>query len=70
MNPNAPPDRQVSPGAWNPFESERLYRRRLGEVLGINGAGVGVMLCLRHQVIALQSRVRHLEAELAMWEAR
>jgi len=52
-----------------PLGSERLYRRRLREVLGINGAGVEVMLRLRHQVIALQSRVRQLEAELAMWEA-
>jgi hypothetical protein len=69
MNPSAPPERQVSPGAWNPMESGRLYRRRLREVLGINGAGVEVMLRLCHQVIALQSRLRQLEAELAMWEA-
>jgi exonuclease VII small subunit len=41
----------------------------LREVLGINGGGVEVMLRPRHQVIALQSRVRQLEAELAMWEA-
>ena len=68
MNPNAPPERQVSSDAWNPLESERLYRRRLGEVLGITSAGVEVMLRLCHQVIALQSRVRQLEAELAMWE--
>jgi hypothetical protein len=53
MNPNAPPECQVSPGAWNPLESERLYRRRLREVLGINGAGVKVILRLCHQVIAL-----------------
>jgi hypothetical protein len=69
MNPNVPPEPQVSRVAWNPCESERLYRRRLREVLGINAAGVEVMLHLRNQVIALQTRVRQLEAELAEREA-
>ena len=69
MNPNAPPERQVSRSAWNPLDAERLYRRRLQEVLGINAAGVEVMQRLRNQVIALQARVRRLEAELAMREA-
>jgi hypothetical protein len=69
MNPNAPPERQVSRSAWNPSDSERLYRRQLREVLGINAAGVEVMQRLRNQVIALQSRVRQLEAELAMRQA-
>jgi BMFP domain-containing protein YqiC len=41
----------------------------LQEVLGINAAGVEVILRLRNQVIALQTRVRQLEADLAMWEA-
>jgi hypothetical protein len=40
-------------GAWEPLDSERLYRRRLRQVSGINGAGVEVMLRPRHQVIAL-----------------
>ena len=69
MNPKARPERWLSPSASNPFESERLYRRRLREVLGINAAGVEVMLRLRNQVIALQARVRQLEAELAVRQA-
>ena len=69
MNLNAPPERQVSPGAWNPLESERLYWWRLREVLGINAAGIEVILRLRRQVTTLQTRMRQLEAELAMWEA-
>ena len=68
MNPNTPSERQGSRSAWNPSKSERLYRRRLRRVLGINGAGVEVMLRLRNQVIALQTRVRQLEAELAVRE--
>jgi hypothetical protein len=69
MNPDAPPEHQVSRSARHPSESERLYRRRLREVLGINAAGVEVMLRLRSQVIALQTRVRQLEAELAVRQA-
>jgi hypothetical protein len=69
MNPNAPPEHQVSRNTWNPSDAERLYRRRLREVLGINAAGVEVMQRLRNQVIALQARVRQLEAELAMRQA-
>ena len=69
MNPNTPSELQGSRSAWNPSESERLYRRRLRQVLGINAAGVEVMLRLRNQVIALQTRVRQLEAELAVREA-
>jgi hypothetical protein len=41
----------------------------LRETLGTNAAGVEVILRLRHQVIALQTRVHQLEAELAMLEA-
>jgi uncharacterized protein HemX len=69
MNPNAPRERQVLRSAWNPSDTERLYRRRLREVLGINAAGVEVMQHLRQQVVALQARVRELEAELAMRQA-
>ena len=69
MKPDGPPERPVSRSAWNPSESERLYRRRLREVLGTNAAGVEVILRLRNQVIALQTRVRQLEAELAVREA-
>ena len=69
MNPHDPPEHHGSRSAWNPSESERLYRRRLREVLGINAAGVEVILRLRNQVIALQTRMRQLEAELAVREA-
>jgi hypothetical protein len=69
MNPNDPSERQGSRSAWDPSESERLHRRRLQEVLGINAAGVEVILRLRNQVIALQTRMRQLEADLARWEA-
>jgi hypothetical protein len=69
MNPNAPPERQGSGNAWNPFESERSDYRRLREVLGINSAGIEVILRLRNQVMALQTRMHQLETELAMWEA-
>jgi hypothetical protein len=69
MNPNAPPERRVSRSAWNPSESERLYRRRMREVLGINAAGIEVILRLRRQMMTLQIRMRQLEAELAMREA-
>jgi hypothetical protein len=69
MHPNDPPEHQGSRSAWSPSESERLYRRRLREVLGINAAGVEVILRLRSQLIVLQSRVRQLESDLAMSEA-
>jgi len=69
MNPNDPPERQDVGNAWNPSESDRSDRRRMRELLGINTAGIEVILRLRNQVIALQARMRQLEAELAMWEA-
>ena len=69
MNSNAPSERQISRNTWNPADAERLYRRQLREALGINAAGIEVMQRLRNQVIALQARVRQLEAELAMRQA-
>ena len=69
MNPNDPPERQDPANVWNTSESERLYRRRMQEVLGTNAAGVDMILRLRNQVIALQTRLRQLEVEIAMWEA-
>jgi hypothetical protein len=39
--------------------------RRLRRDLGVNGAGVEVILHLRGQVLSLQAHVRELEAELA-----
>jgi hypothetical protein len=69
MNPNDPPERQDSENAWNSSESERLYRRHMQEVLGVNAAGVDMILRLRNQVIALQTQLRQLEVEISMWEA-
>jgi hypothetical protein len=69
MNPNDPPERQDPENAWNPSESERLYRRHMQEVLGVNAAGVNIILRLRNQVLALQTRLRQLEVEISMWEA-
>jgi hypothetical protein len=69
MNPHNPSERQDSGNTWNPFESERSEYRRMREVLGINTAGIEVLLRLRNQVMALQTRMHQLEAELAMWEA-
>ena len=68
MHPNAPPEPQGSRSACSPSESERLYRR-LREVLGINAAGIEVILRLRSQLIVLQTRVRQLETDLATAEA-
>jgi hypothetical protein len=69
MNPNDLPERQDSENAWDPSESERLYRRHIQEVLGVNAAGVDMILRLRNQVIALQTQLRQLEVEISMWEA-
>jgi hypothetical protein len=69
MNPNDPPERQDLGNSWNPSESERSDRRRMREVLGINGAGIEVILRLRSQVITLQARLHQLETELAMSQA-
>ena len=68
MNANDPLEPQNLGKVWNPTESERSDRRRMREVLGINAAGIEVILRLRHQMIALQARVRQLETERAMWE--
>ena len=69
MNANDPPEPQNLGKVWNHTESECSDRRRMREVLGINAAGIEVILRLRHQMIALQARVRQLETERAMWEA-
>jgi hypothetical protein len=69
MNANNPSERQDLGNAGNPTESERSDRRRMREVLGINAAGIEVVLRLRRQIVTLQTRMRQLEAELAMWEA-
>ena len=64
MNSSDPPEHQVRRSAGRPSNSERASRQRLREVLGVNAAGVEVILHLRHQVIALQTRVHQLEAQL------
>lgn len=69
MSSSDPPERQGRRSSGRPSDSERASRQRLREVLGINAAGVEVILHLRHQVIALQTRVHQLEAQLAVREA-
>jgi hypothetical protein len=69
MHRNDPPKRPGSRSARDSSESEQAYRRQLQEILGINAAGVEVLLRLRNQVIALQTRVHQLEVELAGREA-
>jgi hypothetical protein len=69
MNPKDSPEHQGAPSAWQSSESERLCRGRLREVLGINAAGVEVIMRLRNQVIALQTRMRQLEADITVREA-
>jgi hypothetical protein len=49
-----------------PWLSDALYRQRLRETLGINAAGVEVILHLRRQLTALQARVRQLEVQLGV----
>lgn len=48
--------------------SEARCRRRLREILGINAPGTTVILRLRSEVLALQTRVRELEAQLTSLE--
>ena len=69
MASNDPPERQDLGNAGYTSEAERSDRRRMREVLGINAAGIEVILRLRRQVTTLQTRMRQLEVELAMWEA-
>jgi hypothetical protein len=45
-------------------EAEQRRARRLADDLGVNSAGVQVVLRLRHMVVTLQARVRQLEGEL------
>jgi hypothetical protein len=51
-------------------EAEQRRARRLTVELGINAAGVQVVLHLRRQVVALQTRVRQLEGELRVERTR
>lgn len=69
MNSSDSPERQARPSADRPPDAERTARRRLRQLLGVNAAGVEVIVHLRHQVIALQTRVRQLETQLAAREA-
>lgn len=63
MNPKELPEDLRSHSAM--ALAEHRYRRRLKETLGINSAGIEVILRLRSQVIELQAQVHQLEAELA-----
>lgn len=63
MNPKELPERERPRSVVD--LAEHRYRRRLKETLGINPAGIEVILRLRSQVVELQARVHQLEAELA-----
>lgn len=54
-------------GQYDGFESRS--QRRLHEDLGIDDVAADTILHLRNQVIALQSRIRELEAEIAIQQA-
>jgi hypothetical protein len=69
MHPDDSPTSRTRETAGHASEAERLYRRRLREVLGINAPGAEVILRLRRQMAELQARVRQLEAELAVRDA-
>lgn len=47
---------------------EERCRRRLREALGVNRAGVDMILHLRRQVLTLQNRVHELELQLTSLE--
>jgi len=55
---------------YHPSEGyESRSQRRLQDDLGVNEAAAETILHLRSQVIALQSRIRELEAELIAGDA-
>ena len=66
MHPDDSPTNRARETPGHGSEAERLHRRRLREVLGVNAAGAEVILHLRRQMAELQARVRQLEAELAV----
>jgi hypothetical protein len=68
MNPKESTERERSQSIADLAECR--YRRRLRETLGINPAGIEVVLRLRNQVVELQARVHQLEVELAIRRAR
>jgi hypothetical protein len=49
---------------------EQRRARRLADDLGINAAGIQVVLRLRRQVVTLQGLIRQLEAALRIERAR
>jgi hypothetical protein len=63
MNPKELPEREHPRSVVD--LAEHRYRRRLKETLGINPAGIEVILRLRRQVVELQARTHQLEAELS-----
>jgi hypothetical protein len=51
-------------------EADQRRARRLKEELGINPAGVEVILRLRRQMVVLQARTQQLEAQLRIEQER
>ena len=68
--PVKPMPDQARAGAAEDAETEQRRARRLARDLGINPAGVQVILRLRRQVIMLQGRVRQMESELRVERRR
>ena len=64
------PVRVEAGGASDSDEAQQRRARRLAEDLGINPAGVSVIIRLRRQVVLLQARVQQLESELRTEQAR
>jgi hypothetical protein len=62
MIPENPPPPKYWYGPYEGYESRS--QRRLKNDLGVDEAAAETILHLRAQVIALQSRIRELEAEL------
>ena len=54
-------------GQYEGYESRS--QRRLQEDLGVDEVGAEAIVQLRNQIIEMQSRIRHLEAELIVQHA-
>jgi hypothetical protein len=67
MIPENPTPKKYWYGTYEGYESRS--QRRLKEDLGIDETAFETILHLRNQVVALQSRIRELEAELTAQNA-
>ena len=67
MIPENPSPNRYRYGPSEGFESRS--QRRLQEDLGVDEVGAEAIVQLRNQIIEMQSRIRRLEAELAVQQA-